>query len=138
MEVSVLSITDAASPVALTTVRLACGGRRGRLTNDLCFLMRSHGVPVGGDRYAARERASLPRYCASLKARPQITCLGVMTSAEASEAGEEAGEARGEAGLDAQLELPVPPKLLAATWVSPEAASHAKTAAAAPGEEVKA
>ena len=77
--VSVLSTTDAASSVALTTVRLVCGARRGRLCGDLCYLLRSAGRPVVGDRYARRERGSLPRYCAPLKqkSKPHMTCVGV-------------------------------------------------------------
>ena len=114
-KLSVLSVTDAGSPIELSTVRLVCGARRGRLCGDLCFLLRSAGHPVVADRYARREKASLPRYCAALKAKskPHITCVGVAA-----------------AGL-AACEVEVPARLIAASWSSPEAlaASRAKEAA---------
>lgn len=148
VHVAVLSATDDQSPVPLTTVRLECGGRHGRLCGDLCFLMRRYGlgtlirttrafalptnrvklacvlvivphrlecspwagVPVVGDRYARRERGSLPRYCASLKAKAQILCLGVRAPT-------------------LHFELPVPPRMLAQNWSSQEAASRSRSAA---------
>ncbi|KAL3910594.1 MAG: hypothetical protein SGPRY_008999, partial [Prymnesium sp.] len=72
-----LQVTPADSPVALSTVRLSTGWLRGRLCGELCHLMRSLGYPVVGDRYAKRERGSLPRCCAALKNKLQVGCYSV-------------------------------------------------------------
>ena len=97
--------------VQLSTVRLECGGRRGRLSGDLCFLMRHLGHPVVGDRYARRERGTLPRYFSALKGKTQLTCVGVHAAAPA-----------------VAFEVPVPLRLLASSWVSLEAAAQARAA----------
>ncbi|EOD19429.1 hypothetical protein EMIHUDRAFT_208952 [Emiliania huxleyi CCMP1516] len=117
VHVMVVSATAETSPVQLTTLRLVSGGRRGRLCGDLCFFLRAHaGCPVVGDRYARRERGELPRYCNALRksrARPQISCIGVGVGGGGVE-----GEVR--------VELAVPPRLLASTWSTPEAARGAR------------
>ena len=97
--------------VQLSTVRLECGGRRGRLSGDLCFLMRRLGHPVVGDRYARRERGTLPRYFSVLKGKTQLTCVGVHATAPA-----------------VAFEVPVPLRLLASSWASLEAAAQARAA----------
>ena len=97
--------------VQLSTVRLECGGRRGRLSGDLCFLFRHLGHPVVGDRYARRERGTLPRYFSALKGKTQLTCVGVHAAAPA-----------------VAFEVPVPLRLLASSWVSLEAAAQARAA----------
>jgi hypothetical protein len=97
--------------VQLSTVRLECGGRRGRLSGDLGFLMRHLGHPVVGDRYARRERGTLPRYFSALKGKTQLTCVGVHAAAPA-----------------VAFEVPVPLRLLASSWVSLEAAAQARAA----------
>ena len=109
IHVRVLSVTDGDSPAALSTLELACGARRGRLCGDLCFVLRHMGFPVVADRHARRERAALPRFCAPLKnkAKPHISCVGVAASPLV------------------RFSVPVPAKLLAATWSSHEAASRA-------------
>ena len=114
---SVLSVTSEGSPVQLTTIRLQSNGRRGRLCGDLCWYLRTNGYPVVGDRYAKRERGSLPRYCASLKAKPQFCCLGVKAA-------------------EVDIELSVPPRLMASSWSSAEAAKSAKRGAEEEVEEV--
>ena len=114
---SVLSVTSEGSPVQLTTIRLQSNGRRGRLCGDLCWYLRTNGYPVVGDRYAKRERGSLPRYCASLKAKPQFCCLGVKAA-------------------EVDIELSVPPRLMASSWSSAEAAKSAKRGGEEEVEEV--
>ena len=81
----------------------------GDFCGDLCFVLRHMGFPVVADRHARRERAALPRFCAPLKnkAKPHISCVGVA------------------APPLVRFSVPVPAKLLAATWSSPEAASRA-------------
>ena len=118
--VSVLSETDACCPVPLTTLSLECSGRRGRLCGDLCYFLRSSDMPVVGDSYALRERQSLPRYCATLKKRPQISCLGV-AAVKALE-----GSAAGGMSIDVAVKLEVPARLLAESWSTAETASRAR------------
>ncbi len=108
---SCLDRTPADCPVQLSTVRLECGGRRGRLSGDLCFLMRHLGHPIVGDRYARRERGALPRYFAALKGKTQLTCVGVQAMRPLF-----------------VFVVPVSPRLLASSWVSAEAAAKARTA----------
>ena len=108
-----LSVTDEGLPFALSTVRLECTGRNGRISGDLCYLMRSLGYPVVGDRYAKRESASLPRYCASLKAKLQMGCFAIKLLT-------------GEGAPSFVCECAVPSRLMAASWSSQEAAARAK------------
>eukprot|EP01045_Picozoa_sp_COSAG04_P011010 COSAG04_NODE_695_length_11066_cov_14.905352_1_plen_362_part_00 len=67
----------------LSTLRLACGERSGRLCAALCATLRRAGHPIVGDRYAGSCAASLPRACqlGSLgKQKLMLTCVGVSTS----------------------------------------------------------
>ena len=98
-----LCITPADSPVALSTVRLTCGGLRGRLCGELCFMLRKSGFPVVGDRYAKRERGSLPRSCAPLKNKLQVGCYSVLAALQPPL-------------QRIQVETPIPDRLMATRW----------------------
>ena len=108
IQLRVLSSTPADCSIALTTVRLECAARAGRLAGELMGVMRSAGFPVPslylpctfpvpslyrsagfpvvGDRYARRERGALPRHASALKTKVHLRCLGVHLAAAESPA----------------------------------------------------
>ena len=67
----------------LSTLKLRCSSRSGRLGAAICGCLRRLGLPVVGDRFASKESATLPRCCRSAglgKSKLLLGCFGLHVS----------------------------------------------------------
>jgi hypothetical protein len=77
--VRVRCTTPDGSDAALSTLEVSSGARRGKLCAAIAHALHRAGLPVVGDRRAARERDALPRSCGALRrvTRLQLACVAL-------------------------------------------------------------
>ena len=72
------SLVEGDEDTILSSVRLTCNKREGKLCSSICYMLRKLNYPVVGDRFCKRELSVLPRSCRNMmKSKLHIGCFGI-------------------------------------------------------------